>query len=499
MNEMKRKERYNIALLMIISLAFGFLALLFAPSSLSPIYQGLDFGHNDLDGNFFLYLGYGYIHGLKPYVDLFDHKGMYIFWIEGLGALMGGKNGMFVIMSLYMAANYFCYNLIFRELGYKRSVSFFLSSVIGLILSCFAACGGHHTGELLNPFFSLTLLFYVRGIARSTKKDFLIGSSFAGLSAGLSFMSRPSEAALPLGVVIFFLVYWLRKEKKDCSLLWNALLAIAFFLLPIAISFIEAFVRGFLKEMLDSMIFQNSSYVTKHWDLSRILASLETASLLAISIVLLLLRRKKLEKNLFLFFFIVILTDGIMQIFISRYINYWISFLPPILIGLSLCFIPKEFSKKARTISFSSVMVTYLAFSLFFSLTSFLLNEPLVVNGSELRSSYQTNKICEKNLTELIEEKDPNHEKEVYVLDGNPAPLLYLGRLSSCEYVSLSSWWSHDDPDINVQVLTYFENKNPYWVIAPSKENEENDVYTYLHTHYQLIRTDFYYSYWERK
>lgn len=499
MNELSRKKYYNIAILVLISLIFGFLALLFAPSSLSPIYQGLDFGHNDLDGNFFLYLGYGYIHGLKPYADLFDHKGMYIFWIEGLGALMGGKNGMYVIMSLYMSVNYFCYNLIFRELGYKKSVSYFLSSVIGLVLSLFTACGGHHTGELLNPFFSLLILFYVRGIIRSSKKDFLIGTSFAGFSAGLSFMSRPSEAALPFGAVIFFFVYWLRKEKKDLSLLWNALLAIAFFILPIAISFIEASLRGFFKEMLNSMIFQNSSYVTKHWDLSRILASLETALLLAFSIGMLVLRRKKLEKSLFLFFFIVILTDGLMQIFISRYINYWISFLPPILIGLSLCFAPKEFSKKAKTISLSSIGAAYFAFSLFFSLTSFLLDEPLMMNGSELRSSYRTNKTCEKNLTELIEKKDPDHEKEIYVLDGNPAPLLYLGRLSSCEYVSLSSWWSHDNPNINAKVLTYFEEKEPYWIIAPAKEKEENDVYTYMHTRYQMIGTDFYYSYWERK
>ena len=85
------------------------------------------------------------------------------------------------------------------------------------------------------------------------------------------------------------------------------------------------------------------------------------------------------------------------------------------------------------------------------------------------------------------------------MLDGNPAPLLYLGRLSSCKYVSLSSWWSHDNPDINTQLLSYFEEKEPYWIIAPSKESEENDVYTYLHTHYQRMRTDFYYSYWERK
>ena len=123
MNKMNHGRGHNILILTLLSLIFGFLALLFAPSSLSPIYQGLDFGHNDLDGNFFLYLGYGYTHGLKPYVDLFDHKGMYIFWIEGLGALMGGKNGMFVIMSLYMCANFFCYNLIFREMGYEKTVS----------------------------------------------------------------------------------------------------------------------------------------------------------------------------------------------------------------------------------------------------------------------------------------------------------------------------------------------------------------------------------------
>lgn len=496
---MNHGRGHNILILTLLSLIFGFLALLFAPSSLSPIYQGLDFGHNDLDGNFFLYLGYGYTHGLKPYVDLFDHKGMYIFWIEGLGALMGGKNGMFVIMSLYMCANFFCYNLIFREMGYEKTVSYLLSSIIGIILSCFAACGGHHTGDLLNPFFSVTVLFYIRAIMRSSEKDFLFASSFAGFSAGLSFLSRPSEAALPLGFVVFFFVYWLRKEKKDLSLLWNAFLAIAFFFLPIGVSFLEALIRGFFKEMLDSMVFQNFSYVSKHWDLSRIIASLETTFLVSLSLGLLFYHRKKVQINLFLFFFIGVLTDGIMQIFISRYINYWISFLPFALIGLFASYIQKDFNKKIRTISFSSIGVIYFSFSLFFCLTSFLMKEPLIVGGLELRASYHTNKICEKNLDELIEKKDPNHEKEIYVLDGNPACLLYLNRTSSCKYNFLSSWWSLDNPKINEEVLAYFKEKEPYWIITSSKENEENDVYAYVHANYQEIGNDFYYTYWERK
>lgn len=229
---MNHGRGHNILILTLLSLIFGFLALLFAPSSLSPIYQGLDFGHNDLDGNFFLYLGYGYTHGLKPYVDLFDHKGMYIFWIEGLGALMGGKNGMFVIMSLYMCANFFCYNLIFREMGYEKTVSYLLSSIIGIILSCFAACGGHHTGDLLNPFFSVTVLFYIRAIMRSSEKDFLFASSFAGFSAGLSFFIPPIGSGLAFGARCFLFRLLAKKREEGFISSLECLSCHCFFLSP---------------------------------------------------------------------------------------------------------------------------------------------------------------------------------------------------------------------------------------------------------------------------
>ena len=101
--------------------------------------------------------------------------------------------------------------------------------------------------------------------------------------------------------------------------------------------------------------------------------------------------------------------------------------------------------------------------------------------------------------TSLSKKKDPSHEKEVYVLDGNPACLLYLNRTSSCKYTFLSSWWSLDNPKVNEEVLAYFKEKEPYWIITSSKENEENDVYAYVHANYQEIGNDFYYTYWERK
>ncbi len=338
------KESIQWPILVACCIGFGFLALLFGPTGISPLYSGTQFGHNDIDGNFFLYLGRAYLNGLKPYIDVFDHKGLYVFWIEAFGALMGNK-GMYPIMSIFMSVNVFCYFLVFKELGYSNKKAAVSTLLIGAILMSFTCMNGHHSGELLNPFFSICVLFYVRAISRKSDCYFLFGSFVAGIGAGLAFSSRPSEAALPLGVVVFYFVYWL-KGKRDIQLLWNALIAIFGFMLPASACLIEASCRGFLSEMIHSVYFQSAVYIVNHGDLDRVLTRIFTIAITLIPLLTIFLRRGRLDKSMNLFLFVVVLVVGIVQIGIARYSNYWISFIPVVLLAMIYNLMPMEMGGK---------------------------------------------------------------------------------------------------------------------------------------------------------
>ncbi len=494
-----QKEGKRIAIRWIVlvacCLAFGFFALLFGPTGISPLYSGTQFGHNDIDGNFFLYLGYAYLNGLKPYVDVFDHKGLFIFWIEALGALMGNK-GMYLVMSIFMSLNVFCYFLIFKEFGYNDKKASIATLIIGAFLMLFTCMNGHHSGELLNPFFSLCVFLYVRAITRKSDCYFLLGSFVAGLSAGLAFSSRPFEAALPLGVVIFYFVYWL-KNKRDLQLLWNALIAIFGFMLPVSACLIEASCRGFLNEMISGFYLQSMVYVVHHASLERVVTRIFTIVITVVPLLVILLRRKKLDGPMNLFLFIVVLVIGIIQIAIARYIDYWNSFIPVVLLAMIYNLMPKNMNKLALNISLGFMSTAVIVIALSISLMSFVPSESIVLFGNECRGSLTCSLTTQRNLDTLIEEKDPNHEKEVYVLDANLGAMTYLGRISSCKYIGFSSWWSEDNPQINEYVMNFLQAEKPYWILGPSSFTEESYFYNYVTNAYKQIGNDFHYTYFE--
>lgn len=497
MEKSKKEVLIEYLILTLASLLIGFLMILFGATSISPLFGGIQFGHNEFDGNFFLYLGSGYINGLKPYIDLFDHKGLYIFWIEALGALMGGQVGMYVIMSIYMSVNIFCYVLIFKELGFSRSLSYFYSLLIGIILLFFSAMGGHHSGELLNPFFSLMILFYIRGFERKNRKYMYLGSFIAGLAAGLAFSSRPSEMSLPLAAVIFYFIYWLKYEK-NLELLWNALLAIGGFMLPVGASLIEASVRGFLPEMFKCVFGQSSVYVKNHDDIDRLIVRLLTIGITIGSFLIVFFRRKKISQDEFFFFSCLILIDGAFQVIIARFTNYWISFLPIVIIAIVDSFLPKEANKTFKIVGFSIESAAYLGAALLFVLSAYIPQTPWKFINDDLHTTVYMNDECKANL-DKIEEEDPNHEKEVYILDTNIAPLLYMNRFSSCKYIANSTWWSNDNPSINEEVLTFIKEEKPYWIITAASGFLENDLHDYVKNNYQEIMKDNTFMYLELK
>ncbi len=115
----------------------------------------------------------------------------------------------------------------------------------------------------------------------------------------------------------------------------------------------------------------------------------------------------------------------------------------------------------------------------------------------EVRGSVSCSLETQRNLTSLIESKDPDHEKEVYVLDANSGAMSYLGRVSSCKYLGFSSWWSTDNYQINEYVMDFLQSNKPFWVLTTASFNEENYFYDYITSAYQQIGKDAYYSYFE--
>ena len=91
-------DRSKGSLLVILSFCSAF--LLTMQSVFFPLSKRIDFN----DSAIYQYIGYLVTTGRTPYVDAFDHKGLYLYFINAIGYFINPKWGMWIVLWLSMAA-----------------------------------------------------------------------------------------------------------------------------------------------------------------------------------------------------------------------------------------------------------------------------------------------------------------------------------------------------------------------------------------------------------
>ena len=88
---------FRIILLSVLSFCY----LLFFSVTLSPLMNSDELG---MDSSMFELMGLAVLKGYIPYVDLFDHKGPLLYFIEAIGQwLIPGKMGLFLLQALSLS------------------------------------------------------------------------------------------------------------------------------------------------------------------------------------------------------------------------------------------------------------------------------------------------------------------------------------------------------------------------------------------------------------
>ena len=68
-----------------------------------------------LDSDIFQYVGYTITKGQRPYTDIFDHKGLLLYWIEALGYIINPSWGVCVLQVVNLSATIFLWNKILES------------------------------------------------------------------------------------------------------------------------------------------------------------------------------------------------------------------------------------------------------------------------------------------------------------------------------------------------------------------------------------------------
>ncbi|MGN0037173.1 MAG: hypothetical protein ACI36X_08200 [Bacteroidaceae bacterium] len=185
------------------------LFLSFYSFSTSPLFY-----NEGMDSAVFKTMGLAILHGKVPYVDVFDHKGPVLYFINALGQwLIPGRGGIFALQVVGMTVMLGCW---FRMAKlFVRPVQALLAILCALFLYGGLIQEGNQCEEWMMIFFSISLSVVISHYKVSPYQPLPFGTSMVlGLCFGLTFLIRPNDAVAQVGGIMTWLsVQMLYKEE----------------------------------------------------------------------------------------------------------------------------------------------------------------------------------------------------------------------------------------------------------------------------------------------
>ncbi len=243
---MKSFLKKNIESIKIISFCFIVsLIILSLTSKCSFFYPFNDW----VDANAFFTVGKAMFNNVVPYRDIFEQKGIFLYFIYGLGYLISNTSflGVFVFELLFFTTSmYYCFKIVnlFLPKIYAYTIIPLYATFICTSLS-FVHGGGAE--EFCLPFMAITLYYFLDHFKNGeiTYKRLFI----AGFLAGLVLLTKYTLLGFWFGfmAIIFFDLFFSKKYKKS-------FLACVWFLIGMIIPFIIAAIYLLINNALDDFI-----------------------------------------------------------------------------------------------------------------------------------------------------------------------------------------------------------------------------------------------------
>ena len=212
--KMKRKlVNIHIGLLLILAVSL----ILFINSSYSPI---RDLSYLNHDSMLFYIIGKGIKYGLVPYKDLIDHKGIYIFLVNYLGALISEYNhiGIFIVQLIISYANIFVIYKIASLFTNDVKVSFLSTLSVFILQNTNYFCSGAMKCEgFLSPFIFLSIYIFLKYLLSDNTKYSYKGIIINGICAGIVLFTKANLLLYFVPIIIILLI----KSKSNFYLVFK--------------------------------------------------------------------------------------------------------------------------------------------------------------------------------------------------------------------------------------------------------------------------------------
>lgn len=485
-------KSHTVLSIILLSLLSTLIAALFYSTAVSFLYPEYSSDKLGIDSYFFILGGKEIANGVKPYSEIFDHKGLLAFLPSALGYLIAGYYGACTVNFIaYFIANISLMVLANHFVKGDLTKLFFASCLCTLLWSL--ALGGNANGLYVVPSIAFSYYFYLKGIEKGNNKYFLIGSLLGGLSISIAFNIRPSDGLSIMPLYFYILLRTFKKKTSVKDLFLNILAALIGFLPVMIAIYSYAYSQGFLKDMILAIFTGNGNYLfTPNYFRAGWPSILISLLFLGLSIYAY-TKEKKTDAVYTNFVFITSSINCLFNIVIARSTHYWISYFPSILTCVMFYSSYKiELKTKKESVSFSltdkkvSAVLLSLELILGVSITSFYYVAPY-----DFYFSNAYNKSVYKEIDENIAKKEFKNEDNVFAIETSAAVNLKYDIKNDIQFVANQVSQTEFNEDIDPTITGYLKEKKPTYIIIDTTlivdEKKDLEFIKYIKDNYDYM------------
>lgn len=418
-----------------------------------------------LDGIIFEIIGKGWSEGKLPYVDLWDQKGPFIYFINACGYWMtGNKYGLFLIQIFFFFLS-FTLLLHFYNQCFNKTVSWFLLVITSFHLAQLAPGGNViEVYELPLHITAFILLWKWANNARCKVVTHPCRNALLyGVILAICLLNRLTDA---IGVCLgaFCVFIYLIKHKQWQNIKHNIIAYISGFLIGIIPFFIYFYIKDGLNEMIYASILFNFDYKKHSFNepstlysiISNGLAYISTYGLILISVVLSMIDVK--NKYFHLMWTIIAIITCCYFLSTFMYEHYSIIAIPYFVI---MVFEYYHLLIKLKTLKRIQFAVKTVGLTIAFV---------IIINGL-----YQLNQSLEnvtKDRSVLLEFYDPRvlefigkDKENLLCYNIHPCIYLYNNITPCCRFFALQTWYSIFSDTVCPKINTSIENSDAKFIM----------------------------------
>ena len=452
------------------------------------------------DSSVFLTIAKGMKAGKVPYLDFFDHKGPFLYFLNYWGYSLGGIHGVWIVEIIAVTtAVFFTYMTTKKLYGHMIALC---STTVGYLFLHLCLDGGNLTEEYALPLISIAVYISVSALL---SENFSIWQVLAlGFTFGISLMLRPNM----FSVWFIFSAYWVIVSiiKKNYSV---ALKYILFFALG-AVASISPFIIYLLyNNILYDYIYQNfifNSQYAAYGGIQSIIKNIFHVMYWSYAIVLSLVScvvgfftQKKNRQVIFILLFLsTILSILLVSISQAVYKHYFMVFTPIITVTFGVLF--ELFKKIAHEYGMAQKWTYVILIGL---VICFGLNGICRVGYTFISNAYDIPNKEITALTEIINEG--SNENDSLQVIGNECSIYLYTDLEPANKFIYDFPIANISTEVHGQFVQAWKKNSPTYVVIDPHFYVENDtehrkwVTNELDNNYSMIYATENYTVYQRQ